>query len=90
MSENFTPYKTSAWLGGEQRHFRFDNGYGASVIRNPRSYGGDKDLFELAVLDAQGHLTYDTPVTDDVIGWLSEAEVQDTLAQIAALPAVES
>lgn len=80
---------------GEQRLYRFDNGYGASVIRNQYSYGGDKGLFELAVVkyhnadnDAWG-LCYDTPITDDVIGHLTEAEVQALLEQIKALPAKE-
>lgn len=32
------------------------------------------------------HLTYDTPITGDVIGYLTPAEVEDLLAQIEALP----
>lgn len=77
---------TATPIGNEQRKFRFDNGYGASVIRGPYTYGGPQGLFELAVLDKNGGLTYVTPVTSDVIGYLTEDEVQSTLDQIAALP----
>ena len=31
----------------QQVLFRFDNNYGASVIRGPHTYGGYKGLFEL-------------------------------------------
>jgi len=74
--------------GGEQRIFTFANGYGASVVRGPYSYGGPSGLFELAVLGPDGDLCYDTPITNDVEGWLSEDHVQTLLAQIDALPAV--
>lgn len=70
-----------------QRKYRFPNGFGASVVRDQYTYGGDRGLFELAVLDADGHLTYDTPITSDVIGWLTEQDVQEHLGEIAALTA---
>jgi hypothetical protein len=40
----------------------------------------------LAVLDAEDNLCYSTPVTDDVIGHLSEEDVQSKLREIMALP----
>jgi hypothetical protein len=39
----------------------------------------------VAVLDKDGRLTYDTPVTSDVIGYLSVDGVVDVLGLIAAL-----
>jgi hypothetical protein len=68
-----------------QRVFEFENGYGASVIVS-RNYltGEATGTFELAVL-FENDITYDTPVTDDVIAGLSESDVQDTLARIASL-----
>lgn len=33
----------------EEQESHFKNGYGASVIRDPRSYGQPNKLFELAV-----------------------------------------
>lgn len=73
----------------EQYLFSFENGYGASVIRGPYTYEGNKGLWELAVLGSDGHISYDTPITDDVIGHLSETDVEETLNKIKALEAIE-
>lgn len=71
---------------GKQWKFKFGNGYGASIINN--GHGGDQGLYELAVLDANGNLTYTTPITADVLGYLSPDEVGEALAKIEALPTV--
>lgn len=74
--------------GGYQYWFSFPNGYAASVIKGPYTYGGELDLWELAVMDDNTKgLCYDTPITDDVLGWLEDEEVNDYLNQIKALPA---
>lgn len=72
-------------LGGVQARIQFENGYGASVVCTPYTYGGDKGLYELAVLDSEGHLTYATPITNDVEGYLSEDDVTNLLEQIQLL-----
>lgn len=72
-------------MGGVQAVITFDNGYGASVVCTPHTYGGDKGLYELAVLGKNGHITYDTPITNDVIGYLKEEEVTKILEQIQLL-----
>ena len=63
----------------------FDNGYGASVVRHDYSYGGKDGLYELAVLDKDGELTYDTPITDGVMGYLTPEDVTEILIQIQDL-----
>ncbi len=63
----------------------FDNGYGASIVCTPYTYGGDKGLYEMAVLDSEGHLTYATSVTDDVIGYLRPEDVTDVMEKIQQL-----
>jgi hypothetical protein len=63
----------------------FDNGYGASVIIGPHTYGGEDGLYELAVLGKDKKLTYNTSVTDDVEGYLSEDDVTKLLEQIQKL-----
>lgn len=65
--------------------FKFENGYGASVIKHYGSYGYVEDLFELAVLDSNDDLCYETPITDDVIGYLTNDEVLELLERIRNL-----
>lgn len=63
----------------------FPNGYSASIISHNDSYGGNEGLFEIAIV-YDGQFCYDTPITDDVLGWLSFKEVADTLKAIELLP----
>ena len=62
----------------------FDNGYEVSVVKSKYTYGGDKGLYELAVFK-DGEITYDTPITEDVMGYLTEQEVTDTFIKIQEL-----
>ena len=68
-----------------QKIYKFQNGYGASVIKGPYSYGGPDGLWELAVLDQNENLCYTTPITEDVIGKLNDPEVDCLLRQIKKL-----
>lgn len=67
----------------------FPNGYGASVICTPGSYGGRSGLFELAVTDDLGNILPNTVITegsaDHVIGWLDAGEVLDLFRRISVL-----
>lgn len=67
-----------------QKIYSFPNGYGASVIKGPYSYGGPDGKWELAVLK-NDELCYDTPITDDVVGRLNDPEVDRLLRQISQL-----
>jgi hypothetical protein len=49
------------------------------------SYGHEDGLYELAVLDEEGGLTYNTSVTNDVLGWLTEDDVTEALIKIQNL-----
>ena len=81
----------TAGMGGVQKIYRFPNGYGASVVRFPYSYGYELGLWELAVIKFNGKgadaysLTYETDITDDVIGHLSGDEVDEILSKIEGL-----
>ena len=77
--------ETKNVAGGVQHIFQFPNGYGASVVKHEFSYGGKNGLWELAVLDGQGDLCYSTPITNDVIGHLSNEEVILKLNEIRGL-----
>lgn len=71
-------------MDGEQWIFSFSNGYGASVITGGIAYCNEGQPYELAVLK-HGELCYDTPITDDVIGYLTSDEVFDLLDRIEQL-----
>lgn len=76
---------------GDQAVIFFRNGFGASVVRHSYSYGGPEGLYELAVVvkdekDPRGfQLTYETPVTDDVLGWLTADDVIEKLREVSRL-----
>jgi hypothetical protein len=82
---NDLEFKPHPQLNGVVSRISFDNGYGASIVKNEYSYGGREGLYELAVLDSDGKLTYETPVTDDVEGYLSEDDVTRLMEQIQNL-----
>jgi len=70
---------------GVKSRMMFENGYGVSVVSHTYSYGGKDGLFEVAVLGKDGDLTYDTSVTNDVIGYLSPDDVTDVMKQVQEL-----
>jgi hypothetical protein len=64
----------------------FENGYTASVLKGrPGAFYTDGGTYEIAVI-RDGDLDYSTPVTNDVLGYLSEEEASKALEDIAALP----
>ena len=84
------PIERSPLNGGVQLVFRFPNGYGASLINSPMSYGN-----EIAVARFDGDncddwdLDHSTPITETVCGHLTLPEVEATLDAIAALPSYQ-
>ena len=82
---------------GTQKIYRFNNEYGASVVQfktmfgTTGSYTDNNNEWELAVIKFKGkendnfELDYKTGVTEDVIGHLSEQEVENTLTKIKSL-----
>jgi hypothetical protein len=73
------------FMKGVQCRMTFENGYGVSVVSHSYSYGGRDGLYEVAVLDKNGELTYDTPVTNDVIGYLRENGVTKVMKEVQSL-----
>ena len=76
------------YLGGPHKVYKFPNNYGASVIKNKYSYGGKENLWEVGVVWFDGDkydLTYSTPITNDVLGYLTDEEVENALEQIKNL-----
>jgi hypothetical protein len=81
-SLNFNPHPMGF---GKQCVVQFPNGYSASIVQSEYTYGGKEGLYELAVFGKDGNITYDTPITNDVEGYLSESDVESLLTQIKEL-----
>ena len=67
---------------------KYANGYGASIVKHPGSYGFEDDLWELAVIKWENddcHLTYDTSITQDVEGYLTDGDVLELCKRIKSL-----
>ena len=71
---------------GVQAIAEFPNGFGASIIKSDFSHGGKSGLFELAVLDNDtGNINSTTDITNDVIGWQDENDIDRILTAISKL-----
>jgi hypothetical protein len=81
----FKKIENNSFQTGVVSRMIFENGYGVSVVSHTFSYGGKDGLFEVAVLDKEGNLTYETPVTSDVIGYLNPDEVTGVMEQVQSL-----
>ena len=71
-----------------QKIYTFPNGYGASVIKGPYTYGGPK-LWEIAPWESDskefiGRSLFDWD--DDVKGYLQDPDVHSILGKISRLP----
>ena len=72
-------------IGGVRASLQFENGYGVSVVSGSYTYGGSDGLYELAVLNENGGIAYDTHITDGVLGYLKPEEVTKIMQQIQLL-----
>jgi hypothetical protein len=82
----FKAHPMAEGLNGIISRIQFDNGFGASVVKHQYSYGGDRGLYELAVLDSNGEVHYDNSVANgDVIGYLRPEDVTDVMEKIQKL-----
>jgi hypothetical protein len=80
---------------GKSATMFFPNGYGVSVVRfrlsNGKSYSSytsDETEWELAVLKGtpeSATIAYDTPITDDVIGHITDNEVTEIMEKVQKL-----
>ena len=75
--------------GGTQVVLKFNNGYGVSIVKHSFSYGSRLGLFELAVVafsDNDFSLCYTTPITNDVIGYLTVDDCKNIILEVIVLP----
>lgn len=72
---------------GQHSIIKFDNNYGASVVRSfASSLGAEQGLYEIVVLDEKMNVTYETPICNRAIGFLTEEEVTEIMIEIQNLP----
>ena len=62
---------------GTVTHYEYANGFGASMIQF------NNGTYEIAVLDSEGEITYDTYITNDVVKGLNQDEALGVLTLIA-------
>jgi hypothetical protein len=84
-------FENNKYMMGEHAFHMFPNYYGVSVIRGQYTYGGKKGRYEIAVIhmgpnDTESTIMYDTPITNDVIGYLTPEDVTDIMKQVSELP----
>lgn len=97
MTKTFKDLKFKAHpvMEGFQAIQFFKNGYGVSVVRfktyfgDYGSYTSNEKEWEVAILEGSdendSRITYDTEITDDVIGHLTAREVTRIMRRTAAL-----
>lgn len=90
-------FETHPMGNGFMSKMFFPNGYGVSVVRFKSPFGGggsytNGDQWEVAVLKGNHEdwdLCYDTDITNNVIGYLTDNEVTEIMGRIQNLPMVE-
>ena len=70
---------------GKQAKLKFPNNYSVSVIIGDIWYSDGISTYELAILDSHNNLCYNTPITDDVLGYLSPKEITIAMKKVQKL-----
>ena len=77
----FQTHKNDA--NGIQAIATFDNDFEVSVVKTDFSYGGKSGLFEVAIVDkSTGKINSNTDITDDVLGWQDEDDIDKILLAV--------
>jgi len=83
--EEFTEH-TDSFFKYPRHEYHFDNGYGASVVHNPHSYGLELAVVKHNKKTGSWDLDYKSGITDDVIGYIEDKEkLEEILIKISNL-----
>lgn len=90
FEEYIDNWTTTDGIWDDQRMYKFENDWGASIIYHQGSCGYGQGLVELAVVrwnkdGTDWCLSYDTEITDDVIGYLTQEQAKEILEKIKNL-----
>lgn len=80
---------SAVFADAKQATLQFDNGYGVSVISGEAFYTRPGCPYEMAIRHGE-ELCYATPITDDVMGYLTEDDVTERMRQVQELPKNDS
>lgn len=71
-------------LDGYKKEIKFGNGYGLSIVSHSFSYGGERGLFEIALIDlATDEIVYNSELGfSDVIGYLDFHHVVEVIERV--------
>lgn len=72
------------YSNAKQAVLNFDNRYGVSVVFGSCFYSNGIDTYEVAVL-YDGHITYNTEITNDVICNVSEEQVSEIMTKVQSI-----
>ena len=81
---SFFPHPLQKYGNEKMAAINFDNRYGVSVIFGKQFYSNGIDTYEVAVL-LDNDICYDTKITSDVLGYLTEDEVTEIMYKIQSL-----
>lgn len=84
-AEKISSCMRQMYAESKQATMYFGNGYGISVLFGSMFYSNGIDTYEVGILK-DGALCYDTPITNDVIGYVTADEVTDIMRKIQELP----
>lgn len=79
----FEPHPVKVYYDTQAR-MDFDNGYGISVITGDCAYTSVSSPYEVAVM-YNGKITYNSGITDDVLGYQTEETVGKLMIKIQQL-----
>lgn len=82
----FKGHLMSQYYGGglKQAVMHFANNYGVSVLLGNEFYSNGVDTYEVAIL-YKNEITYNTEITNDVLGYVTKEEVSEIMKKIQLL-----
>lgn len=75
-------------VGGKHAKIFFENGYGVSILFGDMFYSNGVNTYEVAIIkgnEDDWDFAFDTPIADDVLGYLSMNEVQEVIKRVENL-----
>lgn len=82
----FKTHPSSPYGFDTHAEMHFENGYGVSVITGKSAYTNSANPYEIAILYGD-EITYNTDITNEVLGYQDEDDVTNVMKQVQELKA---